>query len=236
MKITIADGHQPCRIRLYLSLRIRLLRDGLARAFRSHTDMEVVGCGRPCETTPEQVAGAECDVVLVDWIDHQWLSQTKLLGQTGSRSIKFVAIGMSAAPESFLEAVSIGVVGYLLRDASFSDVIAAVRATSRGEAICPPVFSAVLFQAFADMGQFWNSMKAESHSSLTLRQKELMKLVDRGLTNKEIAVQMGISVFTVKNHVSRILRHLGVESRSEAAGACRTIQKTMFGDTRTRVQ
>jgi DNA-binding NarL/FixJ family response regulator len=98
-------------------------------------------------------------------------------------------------------------------------IVAAVRAVASGEAVCPSQLCALLFKEVAQIQRKRQVEKQRASARLTLRQENLMKLVATGLTNKEIAEELTLSEFTVKNHVSRILRQLGADNRSEAAAA-----------------
>jgi len=128
---------------------------------------------------------------------------------------------MDSGEEQFLAAVRSGVTGYLLQDASASDVIAAVRAVFRGEAVCPPQLCFTLFSFVAKMASEMPLRNSTSKPGLTLRQQQLVSLVAKGLTNKEIASQLNLSEFTVRNHIHRILKQVDVGSRGEAVEAIR---------------
>jgi two-component system NarL family response regulator len=128
---------------------------------------------------------------------------------------------MDAEGAPLLEAVRCGVAGYPLKDASAADVAAAVRAVARGEASCPPQVCTLLFQTVAQMERNRQVKKPTGKMGLTLRQQKLMKLVAKGLTNKEIAEELHLSEYTVKNHMSRILKQLDAENRSEAVETAR---------------
>ena len=173
------------------------------------------------ETNPEEVAKSGCDVALLDFLDPEWMSVVKKQSQEKGRTIKTIVIGMDAERASFLEAVRCGVMGFLLKDASAADVTAAVRAVARGEAICPPQMCTMLFQTVAQIERNRQVKKPTGKMSLTLRQQKLMKLVAKGLTNKEIAEELHLSEYTVKNHMSRILKQLDAENRSEAVETVR---------------
>jgi DNA-binding NarL/FixJ family response regulator len=134
--------------------------------------------------------------------------------------LKIVLIGMDANEDQFLATVRAGVTGYLLKDASASDVVAAVRSVARGDAVCPPQLCHILFRFVAQMPKEMptqNPFKPD----LTLRQQQLVSLVAKGLTNKEIAAHLNLSEYTVRNHIHRILKQVDAESRSEAVETIR---------------
>jgi DNA-binding NarL/FixJ family response regulator len=128
---------------------------------------------------------------------------------------------MSHNEEQFLTAVRFGVGGYLLQDASASDVLAAVRAVARGEAICPARLCSALFRFVAHSSKDLPLQASNPKPDLTLRQQQLISLVAKGLTNKEIASQLNLSEFTVRNHIARILKQVDAVSRSEAVANVR---------------
>lgn len=208
-----ADALVGPKIRVFVLSENRLLRDALRRLLRRR-DLEVVGWSGREDAISEEVRESGCDVLLMDFVDRQYLSLTKPDIQNVGRSIKIVAIGMPEEHEQFLEAVRCGVIGYVLNDASLDHIAAAIRAAACGHVSCPPQLCTVLFQAVARIQQDIDTKKLRM---LTLRQQRLMKLVTGGLTNKEIAEELCLSEFTVKNHMSRIFKRLGARSRSEAA-------------------
>ena len=212
-----AGSERNPSIRVFLALENRLLREILARMLRRHGGLELAGRNGPGGLTAEEINRSECDVLLLDFIDPEWLSFAQPQSECEKKVIQIVAIGMDCDHEKFLEAVGCGVTGYLLKDASSTDIVAAVRAAATGEAVCPSQLCAVLFKEVAQIQRRRQVEKQRGSTPLTLRQQNLMKLVATGLTNKEIAEELGLSEFTVKNHVSRILRQLGAGNRSEAA-------------------
>jgi len=121
----------------------------------------------------------------------------------------------------FLTAIRSGVMGYLLKDASASDLVCAVRAVYQGDAVCPPQLCSALFRFVARSTEEIPAKRRGPRPDLTLRQQELMALVAKGLTNKEIALSLHLSDFTVRNHIHRILKQLNAGSRTAAVEAIR---------------
>ena len=208
-------------IGVYLLLENRFMGDALVHVLRRREDMEVVGRGAPKGATAEAIADTGCDVVIQDFANRAWLEALGDAGKKRGRAIRTIAIGMDSGTEVFLEAVCSGITGYLLKDASACDVVSAVRSAVRGEAICPPQLCATLFQQVARIEHGRPRRGARNKLELTLRQQKLMELVAQGLTNKEISKALGLSEYTVRNHISRILRQLDAESRSEAVEVVR---------------
>jgi two-component system nitrate/nitrite response regulator NarL len=208
-------------IRVYLLIEGRLLREALSRMFRKRTDLLIVGQSGRSETTPGQVRDTQFDVLVADSCQAEWLPANITFQKNGSVAFKAVLIGMDPAEQQFLNAVRCGVTGYLLPDASASDVVAAVRAVYRGEAICPPQLCSTLFRFVGQTAKDLPLQGSTSKPDLTLRQQQLVTLVAKGLTNKEIASQLNLSEFTVRNHIHRILKQVDAESRSQAVETIR---------------
>jgi two-component system nitrate/nitrite response regulator NarL len=208
-------------VRVYLLIEGRLLREALSRLFRKRPDLLVVGQSGRSETAPREVLETQCDVLVADSCQDGWLQASVSLQNGGSVGFKTVLIGMEPDAEQFLDAVRSGVAGYLLPDASASDVVAAVRAVSRGEAVCPPQLCSALFRFVAQTAKELPLQNSTAKPDLTLRQQQLVTLVAKGLTNKEIASHLNLSEFTVRNHIHRILKQVDAGSRSEAVETIR---------------
>lgn len=208
-------------IRIFLLIENRLLREALARLFRKRVDLLVIGQSGHAEATHRGVLDSNCDVLVIDSLQMSWLSANTALDSADRASFRTVLIAREADETQFLAAVRSGVTGYMLQDASASDVVAAVRAVFRGEAVCPSQFCSTLFRFVAQMTREMPVHGATSKPDLTMRQQRLVCLVARGLTNKEIASHLNLSEFTVRNHIHRILKQVNAGSRSEAVEAIR---------------
>jgi DNA-binding NarL/FixJ family response regulator len=136
--------------------------------------------------------------------------------------LKVLLIGMEAEASTFLRAVRAGVMGYVLKDASSMDVAAAVRSVAKNEAVCPPSLCRLLFEHIASPQSDATCLQARHPFGLTRREQQLVEMMGRGLTNKEIATQLNLSDQTVKNHVHRVLQKVGAGDRLEAAEICRS--------------
>jgi DNA-binding NarL/FixJ family response regulator len=208
-------------IRVFLMMKNRLLREALIRLLRKRSDLVVVGYDEPADATSYQVLESPFDVLLIDSFQTTWPT-AKIARETGGKAAhKAILIGMEPDEELFMAAVRSGVMGYLLKDASASELVAAVRAVYRGEAVCPPQLCATLFRFVAHVVEETPVKRTASKPDLTLRQQQLVTLVAKGLTNKEIASHLNLSEFTVRNHIHRILKQVDAGSRSEAVETIR---------------
>jgi DNA-binding NarL/FixJ family response regulator len=203
------------RIRVLLLVGNNLLCKSLARIIQQRPDIDVVGQPADLSNIGMAIARSEGGVILLDPV-----SATALNRQCVTRvrdlnpNAQVLMIGMDADEGTFLRAVRAGVRGYLLHEASAADLIAAIRAVARREAVCPSQFCRSLFDALAGAREFTPSVRKMA-LRLTRRQQELLPMVARGLTNKEIASHLNLSEQTVKNHVHRMLRKIGANDRSE---------------------
>jgi two-component system NarL family response regulator len=207
-------------IRTFLLIENRLLREALVRLFCKRTDLLVVGQSGHAEASALRLLDSKCDVLITDSLQVPWLSAITAENAACS-SFRIVVIARESDEKHFLAAVRSGVTGYLLQDASASDVVAAVRAVFRGEAVCPPQLCSSLFRFVAQTARDIPVQNAPPKPDLTLRQQQLVTLVAKGLTNKEIASHLNLSEFTVRNHIHRILKQVDAGSRSEAVETIR---------------
>jgi two-component system nitrate/nitrite response regulator NarL len=217
----MSDSVPAFSVRAFLMIENRLLREALVRLFRKRPDLDVVGQTSPADETPLGILETECNVLVGDsLLVSRFPADFSVKGRMPA-GVKIILIGMEPDEEQFMAAVRSGVTGYLLQDASASDVVAAVRAVFRGEAVCPPQLVSTLFRFVAQMAREMPFNNSTSKPDLTLRQQQLVSLVAKGLTNKEIASHLNLSEFTVRNHIHRILKQVDAESRSEAVETIR---------------
>jgi DNA-binding NarL/FixJ family response regulator len=207
-------------IRVFLAIESRFLRESLVRLFRKRADFTVVGQTSPTEKGGLEIGNSECDVLVGDRFVSALLPDWSLTQDAANSRAKVILIGMDCDEQQFLGAVRSGINGYLLQDASASEVVAAARAVARGESICPPQLCTALFRLVVQYAK-QPPPNPPTKPDLTLRQRQLVALMAKGLTNKEIAAQLSISEFTVRNHVHRILKQVDAESRDQAVETIR---------------
>jgi DNA-binding NarL/FixJ family response regulator len=206
--------------RLFLVIENRMLREAMTTLFQRQADFRLLDSIRYSATAYKSVAASDCDILLADQASAAAFPSnfiSDLLSLSPGR--KAILFGMDNDPELFLQAVRSGISGYLLGEASAEDTIAAVRKVIVGEAVSPPGLCHYLFQFVARTtreGSMILNQRLCNRLGLTARQQQLIALLARGFTNKEIAESMRLSEFTVKNHVHRIMRRLNAQSRYAA--------------------
>jgi DNA-binding NarL/FixJ family response regulator len=201
---------------VFLLAENRLLREALVRILSKKNDFSIAGATMFSPTAWEQLAHTQPDIVLSD-SPELLFGAVRLVSQirASAPNTKVVLVGMESDEDAFLKAVSEGVVGYTLKDASAMDIVSVIRAVANGEAVCPPSLSIALFECAARSLRRAGGVKPKADGALSRREQELAHHVMLGMTNKEIACKLNISDQTVKNHVHRILRKLGARDRQE---------------------
>ncbi len=162
-------------------------------------------------------------VLLLDSLQMLELHQTSF-SETCRKGAEIypLLVAMEEDKGQFLRAIRQGVLGYILQDASAADVVAAVRAVAQGAAVCPPRLTRILFDVLRATPKRVLDTDRTGAKVLTRRELELVPLIGRGLTNKEIAAKLNLSEETIKSHIHRMLRKVGVENRRGVFEACQT--------------
>ncbi len=199
---------------IFLLAQNRLLLEALTRILQKRPEFNVVHPVAFTSDTVGMIANSGCEVLLIDSSITETFGFQLVREMVGAVSgLKVLMIGMEEEAETFVRAVSAGVSGYVLKDASAMDVVSAIRAVARDEAICPPRLCLSLFRHVAGSVTSLPNMRVKSQLGLTRRQQQLVPLLAQGLTNKEIALQLNLSEQTVKNHIHRMLQKVGAEDR-----------------------
>lgn len=192
----------------------RLFRESLGRILTKRGDFEIAFSHGVSEIACEEPIDCNADVIVLDSVEFLLRNGSlwKPRKESGGR-VKVLLVAMEEDEQLFLRAVRAGALGFVPKDASALDVVAAVRSVARGEAVCLPRFCKLLFDFVArQMIELPNS-SVKLQLGLTRREQQLVPMIGRGLTNKEIAQQLNLSEQTIKNHIHRILHKVGVENR-----------------------
>jgi DNA-binding NarL/FixJ family response regulator len=194
-----------------------LYSEGLAALLAAEPSVRVVGAGALDEAALTRIIEADPHILLVDATA---LRRTDFIHRVRAAvpDALVVACGVSEEREEIIACAEQGAAGYVARDASAEDLVNVVRSVERGELPCSPRIAAMLFRRLATPAQ---TDRTELGPPLTARERDVIALIDRGLSNKEIAASLGIELATVKNHVHHILEKLDVRRRSAAAARLR---------------
>jgi DNA-binding NarL/FixJ family response regulator len=206
-------------IRVLLADDQALFREGLETLLSVHNDIQVVGQASNGQEAVDVAAKVQPDVVLMDVrmpiLDG--VRATRLLKQALPKC-RVIVLTTFDDDEYVFDALRSGAVGYLLKDVASARLVEAIRATARGESILEPSVAAKVIAEFTRVSSIVPSAQMEQLvEPLSERELEILALIARGYSNKEIASQLFIAEGTVKNHVTRILGKLGVRDRTQAA-------------------
>lgn len=206
IKVLVVDDHA-------------FFRRGLVSVLAEEPDIDVVGEAGDGEEAVARAAALRPDVVLLD------VRMPKAGGIDACAGIrnavpeaKIVMLTMSDEEEDLFEALKAGATGYLLKEISVVELPEAVRAVSNGQSFINPSMATKLIGEFATLARKEKGRSQPTAAPrLTSRETEVLRLVARGLNNRDIADRLYISDNTVKNHVRNILEKLQLHSRTEAA-------------------
>jgi two-component system, NarL family, nitrate/nitrite response regulator NarL len=200
---------------------IRLYREGLAALLARRDSLSVLGTATQADEALHKACELNPDAVVLD----QALPESLMLSRTLVQirpDIRVVALGVPDSEDSVLSFAEAGIAGYVPREGSVQDLVDAVERAVRGELQCSPQLAGAIIRRLA-----WRAAAGSElpRGPLTARETEIVRLIDQGLSNKEIAVRLGIEVATVKNHVHNLLEKLRVRRRAEAAARIRSARR-----------
>jgi NarL family two-component system response regulator LiaR len=200
------------RVRIVLADDHPVVRQGLRAFLETQPEVEILGEAADGEEAVRQVERLLPDIVLMDIV------MPKIDGIEAIRRIRAISPSTQAIvltsfadDEKIVAAVRAGAAGYLLKDTRPQELISAIRAVARGEALLAPSVAARL------MRELSRPSEDAAATILTTRELEVLRLIASGRSNKEIAADLVLSEKTVKTHVSNILAKLHLADRTQAA-------------------
>jgi two-component system response regulator DevR len=209
------DVKTPQRQRIILVDDHEVVRLGLKALLERHPNFEVVAEASTAREAVERVAALSPDVVVMD---------IRLPGGSGIEACQEIAekypatrvimLTSYAEDEMLFSAIRAGAAGYVLKQIGGDDLVRAIEAVARGEALLDPAVTQRIFQ---EVRKAARDEEASAFSALTQQEKHVLLLVSEGKTNREIAKALFLGEGTVRNYVSSILSKLGVSNRAEAA-------------------
>lgn len=201
-RILLVDDHEVVRL-------------GLKSLLEHHSHFEVVGEASNAKEALEQVSRLHPNIVLMD---------IRLPGTSGIEACedvtshfpetRVVMLTSYAEDEMLFSAIRAGASGYILKQIGGDDLIRALEAVGRGEALLDP---AVTQRVFQEVRRAVKEEEASAFANLSQQERHVLLLVSEGKTNREIAKALFLGEGTVRNYVSSILSKLGVSNRAEAA-------------------
>lgn len=210
------------RSKLLVVCEVRLYREGLELSLRQRGWLELAGTDVTGPAILDRVREFGATLVLLDMAGPDSRGALEILLRD-SPETGVVALGVEESPETILELVEAGVAGYVPREASVEDLVDALQAVSRGEVVCSPRIAGSLVRRVAALAS--GRPPDARIGVLTEREREILALIERGYSNKQIARTLGVKVATVKNHVHHVLEKLGVSGRGAAAALARETRR-----------
>ena len=199
MKVALVDDHA-------------MFRTGV-RAELEKAGVEVVAEADDVDSAVRAIEAHRPDVVLLD-VHMPGGGGLEVLRRIGSRvRTTFLALSVSDAAEDVIGVIRAGARGYVTKNISGADLVAALQRVASGDAVFSPRLAGFVLDAFA--GSFEIAEVDEDLDRLTVREREVMRLIARGYAYKEVAKELFISIKTVETHVSSVLRKLQLSSRHE---------------------
>lgn len=194
-----------------------LFRRGLEMVLAQEPDIEVVGEAADGSEAVTMAGEMAPDIVLMDvrMPRRGGIDATSAIKQAVP-SAKIVMLTISDEEADLYDAIKAGAMGYLLKEISIDEVAADIRAVYNGQSLISPSMASKLLSEFASMIKNKDDRPQLPTPRLTDREMEVLRLVAKGLNNRDIAKQLFISENTVKNHIRNILEKLQLHSRMEA--------------------
>jgi two-component system NarL family response regulator len=206
---------EQARIRVLVVDDQELFRRGLTMLLSVEDDIEVVGEATDGSAAATLAASTAPDVILMDVrMPKQTGIEACVTMKDAAPQARIIMLTASDEEADLYEAVKNGASGYLLKDSSIDEVAQAVRVVADGQSLISPSMAIKLLDEFKQMSR--SDRTTVPTPRLTERELEVLRLVAKGLNNREIAKQLFISENTVKNHVRNILEKLQLHSRMEA--------------------
>jgi len=204
IRILIADDHG-------------MVRRGMRDFLELHDDLVVVGEAADGAAAVEAAAALAPDVVVMDLL-MPVLDGIGAIAEirAADPDIEVIALTSFVEEDRVIAAIEAGASGFLLKDADADDLAAAIRAAAAGEMYLDPAIAGIVARRLRD-GDAARTMAPDELATLTDRERDVLAALARGLSNRDIAAELGITERTARTHVSNILAKLGLSSRTQAA-------------------
>ncbi len=223
MSARTGSGRSAEKIQVYVVAENRLLREAVSRMLGRGDGVHVLDPDSEETFDAGRLAKENADVVLL-------ISREKLQGdldvihavRAAAPRVKILLMGSAKEDGEFLQYVRAGISGYLWRDASAEDVAQGIENVHAGKAVCPGELCTTLFRYFEKAEPVVAFGSPRQRLGLTRREQQIVPLIAKGFTNKEIANHFCLSEQTVKNHLYRMKNKIGGQDRLSIVQRFRT--------------
>ncbi len=203
IKIFIVDDHA-------------IVRDGLSSMLQSQSDLKIIGQAESGESALEQLNNISPDIILMD------IMMTGMDGIATTAKIrekftepKIIILSMEVTQILISDAIKAGAQAYIPKDSKKHELIEAIRNVQKGEKYFSPKISEVVFKGFYDQSVSGKGGDGEEESKITKREIEVLQQIASGLSNREIADKLFISIRTVDAHRNHIMQKLKLKTTAE---------------------
>lgn len=207
----------PNKIRIVIVDDHAMFRDGLTAILGAELDIEVVGQGGSSDEAIRLVRDFLPDIILLD-IDMPGggLEAARVIS-TEFPVTRIVMLTASEEDDHLIKALKIGTRAYILKGVAARELLRILRSVAAGDSYVPPALAASLLLEMHEPGVKSHSSESNLMDELTIREREILENLARGLSNKEIGSKLFLSEKTVKHYITNILQKLQVRNRVEAA-------------------
>ncbi len=200
------------KVRILLADDHTILRDGIRALLEDEPDMIVVGEAEDGRTAVKLACQSKPDVVLMD------IAMPLLNGLEATRQIKHdcpqvkvLILTMHENEEYIRQVLASGAMGYILKDAAAHELLDAIHAVHRGEAVLSPAITRLVIENYLR----WGDLQQDSTNGLSPREREVLQLIAEGYSNKQIAEILSISIKTVQAHRMNLMAKLDLHDRAD---------------------
>jgi DNA-binding NarL/FixJ family response regulator len=196
----------------------RILRDGIKGIINKEADLRVVGVSEGNHDTLSKARALKPHIVLVDLGLRNTSGLTIVTALTKDLpAARVIGMGLIPSQLDIVEFVEAGAAGFILKDATIEDFLSTIRAVAKGTRILPPLLTESLFTHIVELALRKARGRLPGAVRMTKREREIILLIAEGMSNKEIAARLNLSIFTVKSHIHNILEKMALHSRLEIA-------------------
>lgn len=197
----------------------RLLREGIAAMLKKEPDIKVIAAYSDGNFKQDSIDGLKPGIILLDFgiPEHDALELVKSL-KSEYPYVKIIVMDLLPVQEEIMQFVGAGVSGFILKDATVTEFTQTIRLVAAGEKVLPHILAGSLFSQIVEFGvKELGHAKVVQSVRMTKREREIIELIAEGLSNKEIAKKLNLSVYTVKSHVHNILEKMSLNTRVQIA-------------------
>ena len=218
MAVEATEANHRDVVRILIIDEVRLYREGLANLLRMQPYVDDVRAAACFDQALTIIRELQLSVVLFNMSTPERIGMLRSIVKECPQT-RVIAFGLSDRSDILIACAEAGAAGYLSRDGSLDELRMLILGVIRGEAMFTPQIVTMLLRRVSPAV---DGLRArDGHARLTRRECEIVKHIDDGLSNKEIANRLNIDVHTVKNHVHNLLEKLQVRRRGEAAAVMR---------------